>query len=57
VLTPTCFLAECVAVEVEQCDEDGDDADRVDHDEEGSNHSVGLVGTGVAVDGEIILMI
>ena len=51
------MVAQHLAVQVEQRDEDGDDADRVDHDEEGSNHSVGLVGTGVAVDGEIILMI
>ena len=46
------LVAEGVAVEVEQRDED-----RVDRDEDDREHRVDLITIGVAVDGEIILMI
>ena len=48
------MLAKRVAVEVEQRDEERNDADRVDHDEDGREDHVGLVALRVAVDGEAV---
>jgi hypothetical protein len=48
-------LAEGVAVEVEQRDEEHDDADRVGHDEDSSEDRIDLVAVGVAVDGEAVI--
>ena len=48
----TCLVAQYLTVQVEQCDKDCDDADRVDRDENARDHGVGLIFTGVAIDGE-----
>jgi hypothetical protein len=54
VVASASLVAEGVAVEVEQRDEDRDDADRVDRDESCSEDGVSLVRVGVAVDGEAV---
>jgi hypothetical protein len=55
VVASAAVLAEGVAVEVEQRDEERDDADRVGNDENSSEDRIDLVAVGVAVDGEAVI--
>ena len=56
VCSTACLVAQHLAICEEQSDEDHDDADRIDRDEDGRHHCIGLVGAGIAVDVKIVLV-